>query len=168
MVLVQLLLNIISYFDSYKLSYGTHALITHSEQHLRRNWDEAPRSVIDEVKTKMINVLVNYCAKNLRPFAIAHGNLKSFFISISCTLYGAIVNIKISIDEGLHDLIRECIEMGSVYGTTLPTKCIVPHPNTVSRSVQNIAAEKRAEMKTFIMKNYNQGVISFISRASAR
>lgn len=61
------------------------------------------------------------------------------------------------VDEGLHDLIRECIEMGSVYGTTLPTKSIMPHPTTISRSVRQIAEDKREELKSFVRKYYNQG-----------
>ncbi len=60
-------------------------------------------------------------------------------------------------DDGLHDLIRECIEMGSVYGTTLPTKLIIPNPTTISRSVRGMANIKRSEMKTFMIKYYKQG-----------
>lgn len=66
---------------------------------------------------------------------------------------------KFVIDEGLHDLIRECIEMGSVYGTTLPIKYIVPHPTTISRSVQSIANDKRKAMSEYVKKRYSQGMM---------
>lgn len=48
--------------------------------------------------------------------------------------------------------------MGSVYGTSLPIKSIMPHPTTVSRKVKSIAEAKRSEMIDFVAKYKRQGM----------
>lgn len=60
---------------SYRLSYGTHSLLTHAKKHERSIGDISP-NILDEIKEHLKVQLVNYCAKDLRPFAVVQGNME--------------------------------------------------------------------------------------------
>jgi len=87
--------------------------------------------ITNEVKSKFVELCVNFCAKDIRPFTVVS-------------------------EEGFKDVAQELIRIGSVYGN-VPVNDVLPNPTTVSRNICKTADQVRNKISANILPFVQSG-----------
>ena len=87
--------------------------------------------VTNEVKSKFVELCVNFCAKDIRPFMVVSG-------------------------EGFKEVAQELNRIGSVYGN-VPVNEFLPNPTTVTRNICKAAEKVRNTISANILPFVKNG-----------